>query len=70
MDSRELRSLQAPLKEQYKTSPENAVTPARAEAVIEDNDISCQISTYAGTTVAGLHPEPAATAQKPAQQIC
>ena len=56
MDARELRALQAPLKEIYKTSPENAMTPARAEAVIEVNDISCQISTYAGTTVAGLHP--------------
>ena len=30
MDARELRALQAPLKEHYKTSPENAVTPARA----------------------------------------
>ncbi len=56
MDARELRALQAPLKERYKESPENAMTPARAEAVIEDNDISCQIYTYAGTTVAGLHP--------------
>ena len=32
------------------------MTPARAEAVIEEDDISCRISTYAGTTLAGLHP--------------
>jgi uncharacterized OsmC-like protein len=55
MDASQLRALQAPLKERYKESPEKAVTPARAEAVIEVDDIACQISTYAGTTVAGLH---------------
>ncbi len=56
MDAGQLRALQAPIKERYKESPEKAVTPARAEAVIEEDDISCQISTYAGTTLAGLHP--------------
>jgi uncharacterized OsmC-like protein len=55
MDAGQLRALQAPLKERYKESPEEAVIPARAEAVIEEDDISCRISTYAGTTVAGLH---------------
>ena len=56
MDAGQLRALQAPIKERYKESPEKAVTPARAEAIIEEDDISCQISTYAGTTLAGLHP--------------
>ncbi len=56
MDAGQLRALQAPIKERYKESPEKAVIPARAEAVIEEDDISCQISTYAGTTLAGLHP--------------
>jgi uncharacterized OsmC-like protein len=56
MDASELRALQAPLKERYQASPANAVIPARAEAVIEEEDISCRIPTYAGTTVAGLHP--------------
>lgn len=56
MDAGQLRALQAPIKERYKESPEKAVTPARAEAVIEEDDISCRISTYAGTTLAGLHP--------------
>jgi len=55
MDAGQLRALQAPLKERYKESPEKAVIPARAEAVIEEDDISCRIFTYAGTTVAGLH---------------
>ncbi len=56
MDAGQLRTLQAPIKERYKESPQKAVTPARAEAVIEEDDISCRISTYAGTTMAGLHP--------------
>jgi uncharacterized OsmC-like protein len=56
MDASQLRALQAPLKERYKEFPEKAVTPARAEAVIEEDDISCRIATYAGTTLAGLHP--------------
>lgn len=56
MDASQLRALQAPLKERYKEYPEKAVISARAEAVIEEDDISCRISTYAGTTVAGLHP--------------
>jgi uncharacterized OsmC-like protein len=56
MDTGQLRALQAPLKERYKESPEKAATPARAEAVIEGDDISWRISTFAGATVAGLHP--------------
>jgi uncharacterized OsmC-like protein len=56
MDASQLRALQAPIKERYKESPEKAVTPARAEAVIDEDEISSRISTYAGTAVAGLHP--------------
>ena len=55
MDADKLRALQAMVKERYKEYPEKAITPARAEAVIDEDDISCRISTYAGTTVAGLH---------------
>jgi uncharacterized OsmC-like protein len=56
MDADQLRALQAPIKERYKESPEKALIPARAEAVIENDGISCRMSTYAGTTLAGLHP--------------
>jgi len=56
MDASQLRALQAPIKERYKESPEKAMTPARAEAVIDEDEISSRISTYAGTAVAGLHP--------------
>ena len=56
MDADQIRALQAPLKDRYKEYPEKALIPARAEAVIEEDDISSRIATYAGTTVAGLHP--------------
>jgi uncharacterized OsmC-like protein len=56
MDAAKLRALQTPLKESYKKAPESALIPARAEAVIDQEDISCRIATYAGTTLSGLHP--------------
>ena len=56
MDIDELRALQIPLKERYKQNPDSALIPSRAEGIIEDEDIICQIPSYAGTTVAGLHP--------------
>ena len=56
MDITELRALQAPLKERYKQYPESAIISARAEGVIEGDDIVCRIPSYVGTTVAGLHP--------------
>ena len=55
MDASQLRALQAPLKERYKNNPEKAITPARAEAVIDQDDVSVRIPTHAGTTVAGRH---------------
>jgi uncharacterized OsmC-like protein len=56
MDARQLRALQTPIKERYKESPDKAITRARAEAVIDEDEVSSRISTYAGTAVAGLHP--------------
>ena len=56
MDIDELRALQTPLKERYKQNPASARIPSRAEGIIEDNDIICQIPSYAGKTLAGLHP--------------
>lgn len=56
MDSKELRGLQAPLKERYRQDPASALIPARAEGMIDGDDITCRIPSFAGTTVAGLHP--------------
>ena len=56
MDINELRALQAPLKEKYKQDPESAVISARAEGVIDGEDMVCRIPSQVGTIAAGLHP--------------
>jgi uncharacterized OsmC-like protein len=56
MDIDELRSLQAPLKEGYRRNPERAVIATRAEGILDDEEIVCRMETFAGTTMAGLHP--------------
>jgi len=55
MNAEELRALQAPLKRQYRESAESALIPARAEGVLDEEEIACRISARGGETVAGLH---------------
>jgi uncharacterized OsmC-like protein len=55
MKSKELRALQAPLKEKYKTDPDEAEWNLHAEAAVGE-DITCEVETEAGTVQAGLHP--------------
>jgi hypothetical protein len=56
MDANELRALQAPLKKQYREQPETARIPARAEAVLELDEVACRLRSRGGETKAGLHP--------------
>src|SRR4029450_8032069 len=55
MNADELRSLQAPLKAQYREHPETALVTLRAKGQI-GNDITCQIETGKTRVEAGLHP--------------
>lgn len=55
MNSDELRALQAPLKDKYKTTPEAALITLRADGRLADG-ISCKVSTGKGLIEAGLHP--------------
>lgn len=56
MDSQELRSVQAPLKERYRDDPESAVITLEAEGSLAEG-VSCKIETgKALGVVAGLHP--------------
>jgi uncharacterized OsmC-like protein len=55
MKSEELRNLQAPLKEKYRTRPEAAIVTLKAEGRIGDG-ISCKVETGRALTEAGLHP--------------
>jgi uncharacterized OsmC-like protein len=56
MEAHDLRELQRPLKQQYKDDPGSARVPARAVAHVDVADVSCRVSTWGGSTTAGLHP--------------
>lgn len=55
MDKKDLRALQAPLKEKYSSDPDEAVLTLEAEGEIGE-EISCRVETDAGIAEAGLHP--------------
>jgi uncharacterized OsmC-like protein len=55
MDATALKSLQAPLKEKYRNSPEAAVVTLRAEGRIGEG-VTCSIATGKAMVEAGLHP--------------
>lgn len=55
MDSKELRNLQAPLKEKYRSNPESAFVTLKAEGNLGEG-ISCKIDTGRALAEAGLHP--------------
>ncbi|RRB07786.1 OsmC family protein [Larkinella rosea] len=55
MKSEELRSLQAPLKDQYREQPESALITLKAEGRLGEG-ISCKVETGRAIAEAGLHP--------------
>src|SRR5450755_373091 len=55
MNSIELKSLQAPLKEKYKAEPESAIITLKARGRIGEG-ISCSVETGRAIIDAGLHP--------------
>jgi len=55
MNAEELRSVQAPLKERYRETPEAALVTLRAEGRLGEG-ISCKIATGKALVEAGLHP--------------
>lgn len=55
MDSEQLRSIQAPLKNKYKENPETAMVTLRAKGK-PGAGITCKIETGTALSVAGLHP--------------
>ena len=55
MNADELRSLQAPLKSQYREHPETASIRLHAEGRVGEN-VTCKIETGKARVEAGLHP--------------
>ncbi|MCJ2044940.1 OsmC family protein [Methylobacterium sp. J-078] len=56
MDADTLRSLQAPIKDRYRTAPDSAVVTLRARGSLDDTSIACKVETGRALAVAGLHP--------------
>jgi uncharacterized OsmC-like protein len=56
MDANELRAMQAPIKERYKSTPEAALITLRAKGALDDTHIACKVETGRALAVAGLHP--------------
>ena len=55
MNAEQLRAIQSPLKELYKSDPASALVKLRSVGRI-GNDVDCHVETWRGHTVAGLHP--------------
>jgi uncharacterized OsmC-like protein len=56
MDATELRALQAPIKDRYKSDPQAAVITLKARGSLDDSNIACKVETGRALAVAGLHP--------------
>ena len=55
MNAEELRALQKPLKEKYRSAPDAAVVTLRAQGRIGEG-LSCKVETGKALVAAGLHP--------------
>jgi uncharacterized OsmC-like protein len=55
MNAEQLRALQAPIKDRYKSDPATAVVTLRAEGRIGEG-IACRVDTGRALVEAGLHP--------------
>jgi len=55
MEAEELRKIQAPLKDAYKSNPSSAVITLRASGKVGEG-ISCKVDTGRAMVEAGLHP--------------
>ena len=56
MQADELRALQAPLKNRYRTEPGAALITLRAQGRLGEENISCRVETGKSLVDAGLHP--------------
>ena len=56
MDAAELRAMQAPIKERYKTDPKAAIITLKARGSTDSDGIACKVETGRALAVAGLHP--------------
>src|SRR3974390_2167721 len=56
MDAADLRALQGPIKERYKSDASTAFITLKARGTLDDAHIACKVETGRALAVAGLHP--------------
>src|SRR3954463_9904496 len=56
MDRDDLREVQRPLKDRYKTDPDGALITLHAEGSLADSEVACSVQTGRALVEAGLHP--------------
>jgi uncharacterized OsmC-like protein len=56
MDATQLRAMQAPIKDRYKSDPGSALITLKAKGTLDDQSIACKVETGRALAVAGLHP--------------
>src|SRR3954466_859294 len=56
MDSIQLKTLQAPLKQQYRDDPASALVTLHASGRLDGQGVSCRVETGRALVEAGLHP--------------
>ncbi len=56
MDAAELRAMQAPIKDRYKTDANAALITLKAKGSLDDTGIACKVETGRALATAGLHP--------------
>ena len=56
MNADELRSLQAPLKDKYKSEPDAAIITLTAKGELDADQVVCRVETGKALVAAGLHP--------------
>jgi uncharacterized OsmC-like protein len=56
MDANDLRALQTPLKERYRSDPKAALITLKARGELDSAAVVCKVETGRALAVAGLHP--------------
>ena len=56
MDREQLREIQRPIKDRYRTEPEAALVTLNAEGQLDGQEIACSVATGRALVEAGLHP--------------
>jgi uncharacterized OsmC-like protein len=56
MDREQLRGLQQPIKQRYRSDPAAALITLRAKGNLDEQEIACSVATGRGLVEAGLHP--------------